>query len=190
VNTKLLLLKVECINLELQDVKDELIKYQKKFSIDFKDEIFFLQKEKKQIKQKINLDESFNQITRDAATKKFIKKSYHKLAKKIHPDIQPDKKISSDFKIASEAHKKGDTLKIIELINKHDIEIETTLPEFITHIEELMMLKQNNITQMKNSLEWKWGHTQNKNEEFRKKIQQAIGIDLKKFNEWLKNMNE
>lgn len=117
-----------------------------------------------------------------------IKKIHRALARATHPDLQETIEEDEDFKIVQEAYEQGDISTLVLKAFDLGLEVELTDHE-LSELEKKIENQKLQIQEIKKTMKWMWAES-DKSSITRRKIQVALGIDPKKFDEWLRKKNQ
>ena len=172
-------LKIEYLNLELEEVEELAATYLDKFNKEFYDEIAFVKSAQKL--QKINPSDINDSSVPPSP---LIQKIYRNLAKILHPDVSQLERTEEEFKRASDCCDNHDLVGLITLSNKHKIELpELTDKEYLT-IEDYLSKTEEKIKSNQTTLAWIWCSSKEGKEDLKQKVYQMIGLDKEKFEKW------
>jgi len=185
--------KIGWYSIEFEEKKDLFEKYEKIFFEDFKDELNFLQINKKEEKEEI---EKAEEAAEDAGEEDDSSKAsdseiefhniFRSIAKKTHPDLHGEK-YEELFKLTNEAYNNKNWSNLINIAN----ELEIPIPEFS---EEANQLIENDLKKMKRNIEiftdslaWIWSEKGADKNIIREQIKKILNINEDDFKEFLKN---
>jgi hypothetical protein len=178
---KKLALKSEILSLEEEELEEKEAHFISEFNKDFAKEIAFLNYKNNIPPDPLKIyDSNFPEMPKES-----LKKIYHKLARKLHPDVNVGEPNYDDenFKKIQSAYEKNDGLLLIEIAMKNNIEIDVDEQYFLT-LEEQVRHKEGVLLQKKQSVRWVWCNS-DKSEELRSKMKAALGIGENDFERWL-----
>ena len=167
-----LCLKVEWLNLELDETNEKMEEYRLEFLEDFEEELI---KDPKQIEPKQSHHE-------------FLQKLYRAIAKITHPDLNPDGKYSEIFKRANQAYAENNWTTIISIATELRIELPEFPEDVRKEIEENITHIETDIVQTKTKIGWIWAES-NKEDVLREKIYDLLGINKAAFEIWKRSKN-
>ena len=150
--TRIIQLKAEAASLDLEETKEQLLEYKKKFEEDFSEELQFLrwkQEQQKPIeKEEVELK---IEATED------ISKLYRSIARLSHPDICDDEEKNDYFRRAATAYKDGDWSELLFLANACGVDSYEMSVETMIMIEEQIEKMEKEVLDIKQRVAWVWG---------------------------------
>lgn len=175
-------LKVEFLNLELEEREEVFKKYDEDFRKDFREEIMFLNSTKKEEKKQNNTIE----VTRPNPSK-LSQKIYRNLAKILHPDVSQAPNAEATFKKLSDYYEKDNLLGLITIYNEYKTEMVDISDKEYETLEQKIEEVENKIKSYENTLSWVWSNAKVEKDLLKQKFHQLMGIKMGDFEEWKKN---
>ena len=114
-----------------------------------------------------------------------IKKLHRALARVTHPDTSGNEE---EIKKIQEAYENLDVVTLLLEVVERDIDVDLTTPE-LAELEKNLETQKLNLKEKKNTLRWAWAES-NKEPELRDLIRKNLGINPKRFREWIKSLKE
>jgi hypothetical protein len=172
-------LKVEFLNLELEE-RDELFKeYNTNFNRDFRREIQYLNSIKKQEKKNNSIEN-----TPKPKPSKLSQKIYRNLAKILHPDVSKIDNAEAIFKTVTDDYENDNLIGLISFYNEYKLDIVDISDEEFKLIEQKIVEAEEKIKKYESTLCWVWGNSIENKEDLKNEFYQIMGIDKEKFKEW------
>lgn len=177
-------LKVEFLNLELEE-RDELFKkYNVNFNKDFQEEIEFLNSTKKEEKIVENIESAPK-----PNPSKLSQKIYRNLAKILHPDVSKIDNAEDVFKTVTDYYESDNLIGLISLYNEYKLDI-LDVDEFeFDLLEEKIKEAEDKIKSYESTLSWVWHHSEENKEFVKNVIYEIMGINKEEFENWKKSIN-
>ena len=172
-------LKIEYLNLELEEVEELAATYLAKFNKEFYDEIAFVKSAQKL--QKINPSHVNDSSVPPSP---LIQKIYRNLAKILHPDVSQLERAEEEFKRASDCCDNHDLMGLITLSNKHKIDLPELTDEEYIIIETTLKETEKRIKSNQTTLAWMWCNSKEDKEALKQKIYQMINLNQEEFEKW------
>lgn len=114
-----------------------------------------------------------------------LKKLHRALARATHPDITGHEE---DFKKVQEAYETNDVVTLLLEVTNRNLDIDLTTPE-LAELEKKLESQKEMLEDKKKTLRWAWAES-NKNEELRDLIRKNLGINPKKFKDWIESLKQ
>ena len=152
------------------------------FRVDFRYEICWKNKSH-EVPEEKKLGSEIKRLNKKELSDSSFKKIRNQLAKKLHPDVNPEMESMEEFKEMQEAFENGDRSKLIDSAVRHNIDFKVEESE-ISVIKKSIRKKEKKIEEMKNSIEWSWYISTRKNN-IRKNAWNIMSIDVSPFRMWL-----
>ena len=176
---KKLSLKIEYLNLELEEVEELSEKFLQEFDKEFYQELVFLKSAKKQ--QKTIPTPSVNPKPPPSP---LIHKIYRNLAKILHPDISQVESAESEYKKVTGYYGKQDLVGLLTLANKYQLSIPDLTDEEYLKIENAIKDTEMKIKSNQTTLAWMWCNSEEEKDMLREKVYQMIGLNVEEFKKW------
>jgi hypothetical protein len=172
-------LKVEFLNIELEE-RDELFKkYNQDFNSDFKKEIQFLNS----IKNDVKIEKNKHCVVKPNPSK-LSQKIYRNLAKILHPDVSKIDNAEAIFKTVTDDYENDNLIGLISFYNEYKLDIVDISDEEFKLIEQKIVEAEEKIKKYESTLCWVWGNSIENKEDLKNEFYQIMGIDKEKFKEW------
>lgn len=175
-------LKIEYINLELEEVGELSDKYNDKFNQEFREEIAFLNSCKIAEENKL-----INSSDKSSAPSSIVQKIYRNLAKILHPDVSQLEESEEVFKRVTSFYESDDLVGLISILNEYNISPPDFTEDEMLVIEKYIEKKEKSINEVKTTIPWVWCNSSEDREELKKKVYKMIKFDEEAFREWKKN---
>ena len=172
-------LKIEYLNLELEDVKELAEKYLQEFNKEFYNEIAFVKSAQKP--QKINptmVDDS------TPPPSPLMQKIYRNLAKILHPDVSQLENAEEEYKKVTEYYDNHDLVGLLILSNAHQIELPELSDDEYLKIEDAIKDTEMKIKSNQTTLAWMWCNSQEDKELLKQKVYKMIGLNEQEYEKW------
>ena len=101
------------------------------------------------------LEISLDDIELTKLDQEYIKKKYHKLALRWHPDKNDQDNLKEVYILAQKAYESNDLIQILSICDSLKINYEVTLEEF-NMIKEEIDIKKKRINFLESTYTWKW----------------------------------
>jgi hypothetical protein len=175
-------LKVEFLNLELEE-RDELFKeYNTNFNRDFRREIQYLNSIKKQEKKNNSIEN-----TPKPKPSKLSQKIYRNLAKILHPDVSKVNDAESIFKTITDYYENDNLIGLISAYNEYKLDILDIGDEEFIFLEQKIKEAEDKIKNYEQTLCWIWQKSEEDKDMLKNKFYQLMGINKEEFENWNKN---
>lgn len=175
-------LKIEYINLELEEVGELSDKYNDKFNQEFREEIAFLNSCKIAEKNKL-----INSSDKSPGPSSIVQKIYRNLAKIMHPDVSQLEESEEVFKRVISFYESDDLVGLISISNEHNIPPPDFTEDEMFVIEKYIEKKEKSINEVKTTIPWVWCNSSEDREELKKKVYKMIKFDEEAFRQWKKS---
>tara|TARA_R100000664_G_C2735285_1_gene124865 strand:+ start:653 stop:1207 length:555 start_codon:yes stop_codon:yes gene_type:complete len=172
-------LKIEFLNIELEERDEMFKKYDEEFKKDFCDEIMFLNSVQKKEKKQTNTIE----FTRPNPSK-LSQKIYRNLAKILHPDISEEEDAETVFKKLSDYYEKDDLIGLIAMYNEYKSEMLDISDKEYQILEQKIKEVEIKIKSYENTLSWVWANAKIDKPLLKQKFYELMKIDKDEFEEW------
>ncbi len=177
-------LKVEFLNLELEE-RDELFKeYNVNFNKDFQEEIEFLNSTKKEEKIVENIESAPK-----PNPSKLSQKIYRNLAKILHPDVSKIDNAEDVFKTVTDYYESDNLIGLISIYNEHKMDIVDINDSEFEILESKIEEAEKKIKSYESTLSWVWHHSEENREFVKSIIYEIMGINKEEFENWKKSIN-
>lgn len=173
---KKLSLKYKYLTIELQEVKDNLVVYQREFneyinSLEQTHQIMFPDKKQKNCEKNCSTDQNIEK-TKRPKTDKCIKDMYKQVAQQTHPDkTHNDPTKQKMFRQAKQALEQNDLMGMIDLCLDLDMEPPELTKDQLKQLDQNIKTLQQQIQGIKSQDAYVWGAA---DEQTRQKIEQKI----------------
>ena len=175
-------LKVEFLNLELEE-RDELFKeYNTSFNRDFRREIQYLNSIKKEEKKNNNVEG-----VPKPKPSKLSQKIYRNLAKILHPDVSKIDDAESIFKTITDYYESDNLIGLISAYNEYKLDILDISDEEFIFLEQKIKEAEDKIKSYEQTLCWVWQKSEEDKDILKNKFYQLMGINKEEFENWNKN---
>lgn len=114
-----------------------------------------------------------------------LKKLHRALARITHPDVMGNEE---EFKVIQQAYENNDAMTLVMEIFKRNLDINLDTQE-LKELEKKLENQKIELLDMKNTLRWVWAESK-KNEKLRDVMRINLGINPKKFKEWIVSLSE
>jgi hypothetical protein len=177
-------LKVEFLNMELEDRNELFKEYNINFNQDFKKEIEFLNSLKKEEKNE-------NTIKTGPKPKpsKLSQKIYRNLAKILHPDVSKLNNAESIFKTVTDYYENDNLIGLISVYNEYKMDIMDISDSEFELLESKIEEAEKKIKGYESTLSWVWHHSDENKEFVKSVIYEIMGINREQFENWKKSIN-
>ena len=191
---KKLQLKFELCLLELEDAEDLDRSYAEDFAKDFRSELTFLQRKKKEKakldekndrkkNQKAKVDAPVQTIKPPIQENEGLKRLHKQLAFELHPD-RGKRQNHDDFIELQSAWDNQDYDRMFGISMKMQMDLSETLDEeSVMLLEKKLMDREKSLQRIKRNARWIWSES-NKNEKLKLFIRKSMGINEKEFQSW------
>jgi len=176
---KKLNLKIEYLNLELEEVEELAVQYLKEFNKEFYDEIAFVKSAQKPQKT--------NPKPKDSSSpppSPLIQKIYRNLAKILHPDVSQLENAEEEFKKVTDCCDNHDLVGLITLSNEHKLNLPELTDEEYIIIETALKETEKRIKSNQTTLAWMWCRSKEDKKVLKQKVYQMIGLNEEEFKKW------
>ena len=175
-------LKVEFLNLELEE-RDELFKeYNTSFNKDFQEEIQFLNSIKKEEKIVENIESAPK-----PNPSKLSQKIYRNLAKILHPDVSKIDNAETIFKTVTDYYESDNLIGLISLYNEYKLDILDVDESEFDLLEEKIKEAEKKIKSYEKTLCWVWQRSDEDKNILKEKFHKLMGINKEEFEKWKNN---
>lgn len=178
---KKIFLKIEWIDLEIEELDELFSKYSKEFEKHFRYELAYINSSK--TVQKKESDSLPKPIPQQSL---LAQKIYRNLAKKMHPDVSKLKNAVEEFKKLSNYYESDDLVGLISISNKYNIVLPNLCDKELLDIENKILQKENQINQKKSTLAWIWATSKEDKDKLKKIVYQTLKLDESDFSNWKK----
>ncbi len=175
-------LKVEFLNLELEERGELFQEYNKSFHDDFRKEIEFLNSIKKEEKESNNIVDASK-----PTPSKLTQKIYRNLAKILHPDVSTIENADDIFKTVTDYYEKDNLMGLISVYNDHKLEMLDISDKEIELLEQKIVEAEKKIKNYENTLCWVWQNSEENKTTLKDRIYDIMGINKEDFEKWKKN---
>ncbi len=172
-------LKIEYLNLELEEVEELAEKYLEEFNKEFYNEIAFVKSAQKAPKT--------NPTIVDDSTpppSPLIHKIYRNLAKILHPDVSQVQNAEEEYKKVTEYYDNHDLVGLLTLSNAHQIELPELSDEEYLKIEDAIKDTEMKIKSSQTTLAWMWCNSQEDKELLKQKVYKMINLNQEEYEKW------
>ena len=174
-----ILLKIQYVDLELQETLQFFDTYNESFSKEFREELAFLNSI--QIVQKIPNETEGDPLPQPSS---LAQKIYRNLAKKMHPDVSAIPNAEHEFKKLSNFYENDDLIGIISLANSHNLKVMNLAAEDIEIMEKKILQVENKIKEKKTTIAWKWATSTEDKEKLKEAVYRILNLDKEEFEKW------
>ena len=175
-------LKIEYLNLELEEVEELAEKYLQEFNKEFYNEIAF-------VKSTQNPPKTNPTIVGDStpSPSPLIHKIYRNLAKMLHPDVSQVQNAQEEYKKVTEYYDNHDLISLLTLSNAHRIEPPELNDSEYLKIEQAIQHTEMKIKSHQTTLAWMWCNSQEDKELLKQKVYNIINLNQEEYEKWKKN---
>ena len=172
-------LKIEYLNLELEEVEELAAKYLEEFNKEFYNEIVYIKSTQKPQKT--------NPIVNDDSTPSpspLIQKIYRNLAKILHPDVSELKNAEREYKKVTKCYDNHDLVGLLTLTNKHRIELPELSDKEYLKVEDAIKDTEMKIKSNQTTLAWMWCNSGEDKELLKQKVYKMINLNQEEYEKW------
>ena len=172
-------LKIEYLNLELEEVEELAATYLDKFNKEFYDEIAFVKSAQKL--QKINPSHVNDSSVPPSP---LIQKIYRNLAKILHPDVSQLANPEEEYKRVTECYDNLDLVGLLTISNKHQVEVPKLSDSEYLKIEDAVRETEVKIKSNQTTLAWMWCNSGEDRGMLKQKVYKMIGLNEQEYEKW------
>jgi|TARA_A100001011_G_scaffold399575_1_gene508915 hypothetical protein len=172
-------LKIEFLNIELEERDEMFKKYDEEFKKDFRDEIMFLNFSQNKEKKESNTIE----VARPNPSK-LSQKIYRNLAKILHPDVSQLLDAEVVFKQLSDYYEKDNLIGLIAMYNQYKSDMLDISDKEYQILEQKIKEVEIKIKSYENTLSWVWANANVKKPLLKQKFHELMKINKDEFEKW------
>jgi len=172
-------LKIEYLNLELEEVEELAAKYLEEFNKEFYNEIAFVKSAQKPPK-------TTPLVVEDSTPppSPLIQKIYRNIAKILHPDVSQLDNAEEEFKKVTECYDNHDLVGLLTLSNKYRIVLPKLSDDEYLKVEDAIKNTERKIKSNQTTLAWMWCNSGEDRELLKQKVYKMIGLNEQEYEKW------